>query len=216
MNKYNISDRDAVVMLVAVLLQAITAIWAKNDMLSFISGMAGIISVVLCSQKKMTFYLFGFIQLATYMLLAYRENLYGELAENVFYGVTMLAGIFIWMFHYNRERYEVNARSLSPELKIISVIAFALGTAIMTLYLKNMTNDPYPLLDAVSTVPAFIAQILMICGYKEQWRYWMIVDVSSIIMWSMIGNPFMIVQFSLWTLNCLYGMYKWKEDSILI
>lgn len=210
--KYNLEVKDVIVMITAVLVQAITAIWAKDDMISFISGMAGIISVVLCSQKKMTFYLFGFIQLGTYLCIVTREHIWGEFAENIFYALTMIAGIFIWIKNYNKEKYEVQPKELDSDWKLTCVLMFIVFTIILCFFLLCYTNDPYPFWDSISTVPAFIAQILMICGYKEQWKYWLIVDVTSIIMWSIIGNPFMIVQFSLWTLNCLYGMYKWNKS----
>ena len=90
LEKYSISNADALFMLFMVLTQAVTAIWAKNDIVSFISGMTGIISVILCSQKKISFYVFGFIQLATYVYIVIQEHLYGELVENIFYAVTMV------------------------------------------------------------------------------------------------------------------------------
>lgn len=212
LQKYNISLKDAVVMLVAVLVQAVTAIWAKDDMISFISGMAGIISVVLCSQKKLSFYLFGFIQLGTYLVIVTREHIWGEFAENIFYAITMIIGVFIWIKNYNKAKYEVTPKELSFEGRLLCMFLFVAGTMFMWMYLFSMTNDPYPFWDAVSTMPAFIAEILMICGYREQWRYWLVVDVTSIVLWSLIGNPFMIVQYCLWTMNCIYGMHKWKED----
>lgn len=211
LEKYNISNIDAIVMIVLVLLQALTAIWAKDNMVSFISGMAGIISVVLCSQKKISFYLFGFIQLFTYCYLCIGQHLWGEVIENVFYFVTMLVGIAIWIKNYNKEKYEVVPKQLSEDWKLTCVLLFFLGTILVWMILL-MTNDTHPFLDSVSTVPAFIAQILMIAGYKDQWKYWIIVDISSIVMWAIIGNTFMIMQFSLWTINCLYGMHKWNKS----
>ena len=213
LEKYNISNKDTLIMCIFILAQAVTAIWAKDDMISFISGMAGIISVVLCSQKKLTFYLFGFIQLFTYCFICFVQHLWGEVVENWFYAITMIIGLGVWIKNYNKEKYEVVPKSLSNAWRIICFVIFIVGTAVTTLIL-SYTNDSQPFLDAISTVPAFIAQILMIIGYKEQWRYWLIVDVTSIIMWIMIGNPFMIMQFALWTLNCIYGMYKWNTSTL--
>lgn len=202
---------DIIILLIAIVSQVILGIWAKDDMISFISGVSGIISVVLCSQRKISFYLFGFIQLITYVIIVSKAHLWGELVENIFYFVTMIVGIVLWIKNYNKEEYQVKSKGLTQEWKFACLMTFLLGTVFVWLVL-SYTNDAYPFLDSISTVPAFIAQILMIAGYREQWRYWLIVDVSSIVMWAIIGNPFMIVQFSLWTLNCIYGMYKWKEN----
>ena len=211
LKKYNISNHDTLVMILLVIAQAATAIWAKDDIVSFISGIAGIISVVLCSQKKLTFYLFGFIQLGTYLIICFRQQLWGEVAENIFYAVTMIVGIYLWIKNYNKEKYEVTPKALSEDWKLTCFLLFFIGTVFVWAILAWFTNDSHPFWDAISTVPAFIAQILMICGYKEQWKYWLVVDITSIVMWTIIGNPFMIVQFLLWTINCIYGMFKWNN-----
>ena len=57
-------------MFIGILLQIITFYITGDSVISLISGVTGIISVVLCSQKKFSFYLFGFVQLGTYMWLA--------------------------------------------------------------------------------------------------------------------------------------------------
>ena len=47
-----------------------------------VSGIAGVISVVLCSQGKFSFYVFGFIQLFTYVFcFTIPNNLHGETVE---------------------------------------------------------------------------------------------------------------------------------------
>lgn len=203
---------DIIVLVIAILSQVILGLWAKNDIIAYISGVAGIISVVLCSQKKVSMYVFGFIQLGTYMVLTLREHVWAEFVENIFYAITMIIGIVIWIKNYNKEKFEVNSKKLTFNQKVISGLVFMLGSLGLAFILDIYTNDPYPWLDAISTVPAFIAEILMMFRYKEQWTFWLIVDISSIFLWIMIGNPFMIVQYILWSLNCIYGMYKWKES----
>ena len=86
-----------------------------------------------------------------------------------------------------------------------------IGVTVLTIILRN-TNDPLPFLDAISTIPAFIAQVLMVLGYREQWLHWIIIDIASVIMFLMIGNWMMVVMFIFWTLNCVYGWYKWTKS----
>ena len=57
------------------------------------SGIAGVISVVLCSQKKYSFYFWGILQLVTIMIISYQTGLYGKLVENAFYLITMFVGM---------------------------------------------------------------------------------------------------------------------------
>ena len=62
----------------------------SGEELSLFSGCAGVLAVVLCSFKKLSQYIFSFTQLFTYVVLAWEQRFYGELAENAFYFVTML------------------------------------------------------------------------------------------------------------------------------
>ena len=68
-------------------------------------------------------------------------------------------------------------------------------------------------LDAVTTVFAIAAQILMILRYQESWRLWFWVDVLCVILWAQTGNWCMVAQYIFWTANCIYGLLKWKEET---
>ena len=194
--------------LFGVAVQLVVYFVTGSPLLSLISGIFGVVSVVLCSNRKVSFYIFGFIQLITYVILCLEQKLYGEIAENVFYFVTMIYGMFHWSNHYNDETQKVDTRNLN---KLQRNLVF-IGTALLTLGLYDIliaTDDTQPFVDAVTTIPAFVAQILMIKRYKDSWYYWLIIDVGSIIMWAIAGDWCMVAQFVFWTANCIYGLKKW-------
>lgn len=191
-----------------VLLQLLVYNLTGGSILSLISGACGIASVVLCSQRKISFYWFGFIQLITYVVICWDEKLYGEIGENAFYFVTMLYGLYHWDINYDKMADEVKTRKLNAEQMLWVTTGTTFATFLLFCLLQN-TNDSQPLVDSITTVPAFVAQILMILRYKESWYYWLIIDVGSIIMWSIAGNWCMVTQFVFWTANCIYGLKKW-------
>ena len=213
LNLENIVGLDRFVHVMTILgILMMTIIYRITDAprLSLISGAFGIISVLLCSSKKVGFYLFGFVQLITYVILCVQQRLYGEIAENVFYFITMIWGLYHWMKHYNYDVAEVETRTLNAGQKAWVLIV----TTLLTLAVFNIllvTDDTQPFMDAVTTVPAFVAQILSITRYKDSWIYWFIIDVGSIIMWSVAGDWCMVAQFIFWTINCVYGYYKWNK-----
>ena len=180
-----------------------------NSILSLISGCFGVIAVVYTSLKKLSAYIPAFIQLGTYMILAWRERFYGELGENIFYLITMIAGVFIWIKGYDKTNNIVKSRSLKS--KNISLLLFTLVGIIILWFILSKTNDSQPLMDSITTVPAFVDQILMILRYREQWIYWIIIDIASIVMWWKAGDFCMVAQFVFWTLNCLLGWKLWRD-----
>ena len=197
-------------MFIGIFLQLITWYITKNSLVSLISGVTGIISVILCSQRKISFYFFGFIQLGTYMYLALQQRFYGELIENIFYIITMLIGIVVWLKNYNTEEQIVESKRLSDRLFYIICSIMVFICILFGYYMKYFTDNTQPFMDSFSTVPAFIAQTLLMLRYREQWIFWIIIDVVSIFMWMFADNWIIVIQFIFWTMNCIYGYRKWK------
>ena len=75
---------------IGVILQIISYLITGSSWISLISGITGIIAVVWCAERKMIFWFFAWIQLITYVILAYQQHFYGEIVENIFRG-----GIFL-------------------------------------------------------------------------------------------------------------------------
>ena len=187
-----------------------------------VSGLAGVVSVILCSQGKISFYFFGFIQLFTYVFcFSIPNNLHGETIENVMYFVTMIYGIYVWLKHYKRdsesESVEIKARKLKARGNIVTAGIFCVGTILYYIFLKNVPMfgelDSDPFFDSITSVPAYIAQILMVLGFREQWIYWCILDVASIVLAFRAGSWVMTAQFIFWTANCIYGYVKWTQST---
>lgn len=187
-----------------------------------VSGIAGVISVVLCSQGKFSFYVFGFIQLFTYVFcFTIPNNLHGETVENGMYFITMLYGMYVWAKRYGKNSYtnssEIQAKKLGKVGNTVLGAVFAIGTVVYYIFLKNVPMfgalDSDPFMDSITSVPAYIAQGLMVLGYREQWIYWLILDVCSILLAIRAGSMIMTAQFIFWSINCVYGFWKWNKLS---
>ncbi|MBO7456529.1 MAG: nicotinamide mononucleotide transporter, partial [Paludibacteraceae bacterium] len=75
-------------------------------------------------------------------------------------------------------------------------------------------DDTQPYLDALTTVPALIAQVLMILVYREHWFIWLAVDILSVVLWLRAGDYCMAAQYAFWCANCLYGLHRWRSLGI--
>lgn len=195
--------------ILGVLLQVFAFFYTSASILSLISGVTGIFAVVLCAERKMSFWIFAWIQLITYLILALDQKLYGEVGENIFYAITMIYGMFVWNKYKVGDK--VKSRSLSKNYFELINIACVVGILLLWYILKR-TNDSQPFMDSISTIPAIIAQILMIIAYKEQWYFWLVIDIASIYMWAVAGDWCMVSQFIFWAINCLYGIKKWNYE----
>ena len=194
-----------------IILQIVSYLITGSSWISLVSGFTGIIAVVWCAERKMSFWFFAWIQLITYVILAYQQHFYGEIVENIFYAITMVVGMFIWNSSRDiKDQSKVASKQLKKYRFNIIKIGCTLGIFGLY-YILKLTNDTQPFFDSITTVPAFVAQILMILAYKEQWYFWLIIDVFSIIMWMIAGDWNMSLQYVFWTINCLYGLNKWNK-----
>lgn len=208
---YNLFEKLFLVSM--LLLQIVVYFIVPDTVIGIISGIAGVISVVLCAKGKISFYFIGFVQTISYLYLAWTNAFYGEVIENVFYLVTMVWGIFLWKKNMQKNEdgtSDVKAKKFNWWQWLISVVFTVIATVIMGYILDNIgSNQAY--LDAATNVMAIFAQLLMIWRYREQWIWWVVIDVICMIMWFNVGNWSMVAMYIAWTINALYGWYNWSK-----
>ena len=195
------------------LLQVVVFCITPDTPLNIIAGIFGVVSVVLCAKGKTVFYFIGFVQTVSYLFLAWQNHFYGEVLENIFYFVTMIWGIFVWKNNsvQNDDGTEdVAAKKFTTTQWVVSVIATIIVTVIMGYWLESIgSHQAYT--DAATNVLAIFAQILMVRRYREQWLWWLVIDVLCIKLWFVVGNWSMVAMYIAWTANCIYGWYNWSK-----
>lgn len=194
-------------------LQIIVFCIAPESPLSIIAGIAGVISVVLCAKGKTVFYFIGFVQTISYLFLAWEAKFYGEVLENIFYFVTMIWGIFVWKKNsvQNDDGTEdVASKKFTVKQWIVSIIATIIATVAMGYWLDSI-GSAQAYTDAATNVLAVFAQILMVRRYREQWLWWLIIDLLCIKLWWVAGNWTMVAMYVAWTINCIYGWVNWSK-----
>ena len=200
-------------MLIAIIMQVVVFYITPDTPLNIVAGIAGCVSVIMCAKGRTMFYFIGFIQTVTYLLLAWQNRFYGEVLENIFYFVTMIWGIFEWKKNEvsNDDGTEdVGALKFSPAQWTASIGATVVMTWLMGVWLESI-GSAQAYTDAATNVLAIFAQILMVKRYREQWLWWLIIDLLCIKMWWVAGNWSMVAMYVVWTINCIYGWWNWSK-----
>ena len=192
--------------------QVITFCFMPHSPWALVSGMLGICSVVLGARGNILTFVFGFAQVITYTYLCCVERFYAEIAINIYYFITMIYGVYCWRKRLSDNSLQVQTRRLSRRLFPLLGIAIILLSLLTGWLLKRYTDDPQPYLDAFTTVPAIVAQILMVMVYREQWYLWLIVDVLAMVMWLRAEKYCMAAQYAFWCANCVYGYIQWTKS----
>lgn len=202
-----------------LLVQVVTFVvanhWAEPgsqlSVLSLISGCFGVLSVCLASQGNILTFLFGFAQVGTYTYLCVTQRFYGEIAINIYYFITMIYGVYAWRKRLDNKENKVLTRRLRWKTAILLLAATVLLSWLVGWGLASFTDDTQPYLDAYTTVPALVAQVLMILVFWEHWFIWLAVDILSVVLWLRAADYCMAAQYIFWCANCIYGLYNWRR-----
>lgn len=194
----------------------LSIVWGDTPM-ALISGVTGIISVVLCAKGKISTYAFATINVGLYAIIAYQNRLFGEVMLNGFYYLPMnIVGFYMWRKQKD-DAGTVIVRRLTPKQIILLIIGLLIA---ITAYWRVLValGGNLQLIDSITTVLSIVAFLLQIGRFMEQWILWMIINVFSITMWSLLlgtpeGSVTMIIMFSAYLINGVYGFRNWLKLS---
>lgn len=214
-NGYSVAERLFLFSVVA--LQIVVFYIAPDTPLNIIAGVAGCVSVVLTAKGRWMMYPIGFIQNFTYTVLAFQNRFYGEVMEQAFYIITMIYGMYAWAKNMNTNEdgtQDVKTRKFTAAEWVLSIVATAVLTVALGWFLNGI-GAAQAYTDAATNVMALFAQIMMVRRYREQWVWWIVIDLLCIKMWWVAGNWSMVAMYVAWTANCLYGWFNWTKLNMV-
>lgn len=201
----------------SIVMISLSIVWGDN-IIALISGLTGIIAVVLGAKVKLSNYAFATINVALYAYLCLGNQLYGEFMLNAFYFIPMnLIGFFLWKKHKSDEG-DIQVRNLTIKGFISLTAVTVLSVYAYHLILISLGGN-LTLIDAITTVISVIALILGVTRYAEQWLLWIVVNIVSIIMWIILLNQgdtsavTMLVMWTAYLFNSIYGYMNWLKLS---
>lgn len=187
----------------------------QDSWIGLTASLTGMLCVVLTAKARIGSFYFGLVNILAYSYVAYQSRYYGDVMLNMLYFLPMaFVGIYFWKKNMNKGG-EVVVRSLSWKDRLVwfggSLIVLIVYGLILT-----AIKGTLPFIDSATTVFSIIATIMLNKRLTEQWLYWIIVDVLSVVMWAYIfitsgGDVSMLVMWSAFLVNALYGYYNWKK-----
>lgn len=172
----------------------------------------GTLATIICAKGKMSYYVWGFIQTIMFLILNLELRLWVESAEQMYYLITMVIGVFIWKKNVNKQTAEIKAKKFTLAKFILTICGLVIAS-ILIYNLDVALGGTAPLLDTLSLSIAIVANLLCTFCYKEQWILWFVLDVVQTILYFVIGQPMMAVMYIAWTINCVYGWYNWNKTT---
>ena len=179
--------------------------------------------VVLAAKRKIANWPIGLVGVVLFMALFYQINLYADFGEQIFYLVTGVIGWIAWSRAGadGPGKNEVAITRNSLRVNLWWLCAIVAGTVLTSIFLFNIDKwlptlfpEPasLPVLDAVTTMASFAAQILMMRRKLECWYLWIAVDVMAIGIYWYKGVPFVALLYAAFLVNAIYGYLNWRKE----
>lgn len=182
------------------------------NIFTLVASFIGTLATIICAKGKMSYYVWGFIQTIMFLIFNLKLKLWVESAEQVYYLITMVIGVFIWKKNINKDTEAIKAKKFDL-LKFILTLISLLVLSVIIYFVDIQIGGTAPLLDTLSLSIAIVANILCSFCYKEQWLLWFVLDVVQTILYFVIGQPMMAVMYIAWTINTIYGWVTWNKSE---
>ncbi|MDX1630681.1 MAG: nicotinamide riboside transporter PnuC [Thermoanaerobaculia bacterium] len=188
-------------------------VW-EDTLIGLLASLSGMLTVVLVAKGKVSNYYWGMINVLLYAYLAWQSRYYGEVMLNLLFFFPMqFIGLHLWKKHSTNLGTDVVVSWLGFSRRALWLIVSVAGTAGYGIFLRSL-GGRLPFADSASTVLSIIAMILMVQRVAEQWILWISVDVVSIYLWVDVlhddgRSVSMIVMWSAYLVNAIYGMAHW-------
>lgn len=209
-------------------------------LLASFGAMMGVINTVLSANGHILTFVFGLIDVLVATVVYLDNGIMGNFALHAFYFLPMQ---FIGFWQWSRrgakvkgeegEDSRVNARRLTGRQWAWLALGIVAGIAVLYFILLRVDaaklasgkieslNRSKILLDSVVMTLNIAGQVLLSFAFMEQWYIWILVNISSISLWTVAlmgglgsGNAaVMLIKYIFYLLNSLNGLRIWLNLS---
>ncbi|MBU3158500.1 nicotinamide riboside transporter PnuC [Clostridium frigoris] len=195
----------------------LTIIW-KDTLFGFSVFITGVLCVILAAKGSLWTYIFGMYNTFGYAYLAFNNGLFGEMGLNLLFFAPMnIVGFIMWRKCMSGSIVEM--KGLQKKDKVLTAIICILGSFALGLALSFINGQNTPYIDAITDILSIVATFLMVWRFKEQWLLYIVLNIFTIVMWTIRtvnGSPdgvMMIVMWSAYLVNAIYGYYNWNKGA---
>lgn len=208
-------------------------------LLAAFGSVMGVVNTVMSANGNILTFVFGFIDVLIGTIVYLDNGIMGNFALHAFYFLPMqFVGFWQWSKRGARVRpgeegSRLKARRLTGRQWAWLAVGIFVGIAalyIILLYVDGLklsagkidsVDKSKILLDAVVMILNIVGQVLMSLAFMEQWYIWILVNISSISLWTVAvmsgagsGNAaVMLIKYVFYLLNSLNGLRIWLSLS---
>lgn|SRR5574344_238604 len=192
-------------------------------------SLMGVLSTVSSANGKIITFLFGLFDVSIYGVMCFIGGKYGNAALHLLYFLPMqFVGFWQWRKRGAGTGQKIKARRLKGRQWLMYGGIFLVGVSLAYFILGHIAGPSSAsgprvdvLMDSLSMMCNILGQLLMSMAFMDQWFFWIGVNVTTVIMWTLTlrqdpGSTYAliyVIKYGFYLLNSLNGMRIWTSLS---
>jgi nicotinamide mononucleotide transporter len=186
-----------------------------SEMTEYAAAFFGAVGVFLNTRQNRWGFLFGFFSVTPYIVIFATAGLLGNAALSLYFAVMCVRGWFFWRENEN-PKAEVKSGKMKPK-DYLTVFFLIFLTAVVLAAASYFGSDFYEAasanllwLDILTVSLSVAAQFLLTKAKKENWYFWIVVNIFSFVLFYQSGLYATALLYILYFFLACYGAFRWK------
>lgn len=186
--------------------------WFLTNWVEVTGTVLGLVYIVLSIRQNILTWPVGLVTSALYVYVFFVAKFYADMALQVYYVLVSLYGWYFWLKGNQNEDKELEVSSTPRNVWMWLLFASVAFFVLIEFILKNYTDSPIPVGDALTTALSLVATWMLARKYLEHWLVWIFVDFFSAILYAFKGLWPTVLLFLVYTGMAVWGYIKWKNE----
>ncbi len=210
----NLKKSELILWVCSLIAVSASFLFSKEDCLTLIASLTGVTALIFVAVGDVFGQILTVVFSLFYALISFKFRYYGEMIT--YLGMTMpiaVLSVISWVKHPYKNTSQVKVHSLSKRQIVILLVLTAAVTVGFYFILKAF-DTPNLIVSTVSIATSFSASFLMFLRSPFYAVAYALNDAVLIVLWVLAATESisylpMIVCFSMFLINDLYGFYNW-------
>jgi nicotinamide mononucleotide transporter len=184
----------------------------------FVGTVLGLISVFLASRANIFTWPTGIANAIFFLVIFYQIHLYSDMFLQIYFCGMGVYGWFSWKNKEAHHRSEIQTLSNKQRVwlaVLVAIVVIVVGTLISQIHviLPQVFDLPasFPYVDTFIAISSIIATILLARRIFETWVLWILVDITSIGLYSVKGVKLIALEFVIFLALAVLGIITWNR-----
>lgn len=184
----------------------------------FIGTVLGLISVFLAARANIFTWPTGIANAIFFLVIFYQIQLYSDMFLQMYFCGMGVYGWFSWKRRAELHQSAIRTLTNTNRVRLAALIAavtLLIGTLISQIHLlvPQIFEKPasYPYIDTFIAVSSVLAVILLARRIFETWVLWILVDITSIGLYSVKGVKLIALEFVIFLGLAVLGILSWHR-----